>query len=83
VGLAVATTISTPYLRTHLIPVVGPGITATLLQKTETLLELPVDQMNAVRAVFGSSYNLQIKFLIGIAAAKLPATALMWTSQVA
>jgi hypothetical protein len=61
---------------------VSPEITATLLQKTETLLELPVDQMNAVREVFGGSYNLQIKFLIGVAAAKLPATALMWTNQV-
>jgi hypothetical protein len=58
-------------------------LVASLLERTELVQELPPDTLERVRALFGEAYNLQVKVLIGFAAAKVPVTALMWTNQVA
>jgi hypothetical protein len=58
-------------------------LAAGLLERTELIQQLPPDTLDRVRTLFGEAYNLQVKVLIGFAAAKLPVTALMWTKQVA
>jgi hypothetical protein len=60
---------------------VSPEIAMLLLEKTETVKELPLETAEQVRTLFGEGYNLQITVLIGFAAAKIPVTALMWTNQ--
>jgi hypothetical protein len=61
--------------------IVSPETAMLLLQRTESIKELPLDTAEKVRTLFGEAYNLQITILIGFAAAKIPVTALMWTSQ--
>jgi hypothetical protein len=52
-----------------------------LLERTETITMLSPEAATQVRTLFGESYNLQIRILIGFAVAKIPVTALMWTNQ--
>jgi hypothetical protein len=81
VGLAIVVSISTPYIRHHLSDIVSPELAMMLLEKTETIKQLPLDTAEKVRTLFGEGYNLQITILVGFAAAKIPVTALMWTNQ--
>lgn len=64
IGIAITTTLSTPYLRSHLLGVVTPEVAATLLQRTDSISALAPEQMNAVRTIFGEGYNLQIKLVL-------------------
>jgi hypothetical protein len=83
VGIAIVTSVSTPYIRSHLSDILSVELAASLLERTELIQQLPPDTLERVRMLFGEAYNLQVKVLIGFAAAKLPVTALMWTNQVA
>ncbi|KAF2184758.1 MFS general substrate transporter [Zopfia rhizophila CBS 207.26] len=83
IGIAIVTSVSTPYLRDHLQSILPQGLVQLLLSKTEAMGKLPSDVWEKVRAIFGEAYNLQMKVMIGFAVAQLPATALMWTNQVA
>ncbi|KAF2804408.1 MFS general substrate transporter [Mytilinidion resinicola] len=82
IGISVASSLSTPYLRHHLIDVLPLDLVLAVMEKTEALHMLSGATLDNVRAIFGESYNLQIKFVIGFAAAQIPTTALMWTGQV-
>jgi hypothetical protein len=82
IGISIATSISTPYLRIHLADVLPAHTVVSILHRTENIALLPADLREAARVVFGESMNLQIKLVIGLAAAQLPATAIMWTKQV-
>jgi hypothetical protein len=82
IGIAIATSLSTPYLRTHLYDVLSPDLAVSILHRTENMAMLSGKDRESARAVFGKSFNLQIQLVIGFAAAQLPATALMWTKQV-
>lgn len=72
--------VSTPYVRSNLGDTLSPDLVVLILEKTETIRELPADTAVQVRTIFGESYNLQIMAMIGFAAAKIPVTALMWTN---
>lgn len=83
IGISIAASVSTPYIREHLLELVPPETVLRLLEKTETLSSLRGPLLKQVRKVFADGYDLQMKLLIGFAAAQVPATLLMWTNQVA
>ncbi|ORX93616.1 major facilitator superfamily domain-containing protein [Clohesyomyces aquaticus] len=81
IGISIATSISTPYLRTHLEEVLSPKMLLSVLEKTENLFLLPRETQNTVKSIFGESFNIQIKLAIGFSAAQFFATAMMWTNR--
>jgi len=52
-----------------------------LLQTTDIISKLPEAAQSQVREGFGRWYNFQMKIMIGMAAAQLPSTLLMWTKK--
>jgi hypothetical protein len=81
VGIAIVTSVSTPYIRAHLQHIVPGDLALQILEKTDLMRKLPPNTLQQVQTLFGEAYNLQFKILIGFAVAKLPVTALMWTNQ--
>jgi NO-binding membrane sensor protein with MHYT domain len=83
-GIAIATSLATPYLRRHFLDVLPPELAYALLEKPYAAMHMiPIDAIDKVREIFANGYNIEMKFLIGIVAAQVPALALMWTNQVA
>ncbi|KAI4656812.1 uncharacterized protein J4E78_006703 [Alternaria triticimaculans] len=80
VGIAIVTSISTPYIRSHLTDILPLELTESLLERTELVQTLSPETLERVRQVFGEAYNLQVKVLIGFAVAKVPVTGMMWTN---
>ncbi|KAI4909408.1 hypothetical protein J4E90_008105 [Alternaria incomplexa] len=80
VGIAIVTSISTPYIRSHLTDILPLELAESLLEKTELVQTLSPEMLERVRQVFGEAYNLQVKVLIGFAVAKVPVTGMMWTN---
>lgn len=71
VGLAIVVSVSTPYVRSRLAGLVTPEQELLILERTETIEDLPAEVARQVRILFGESYNLQVKAMIGFAAAKV------------
>ncbi|CAI9626582.1 unnamed protein product [Alternaria burnsii] len=80
VGIAIVTSISTPYIRSHLTDILPLELAESLLERTELVQHLSPETLERVRMLFGEAYNLQVKVLIGFAVAKVPVTGLMWTN---
>ncbi|KAF1966753.1 MFS general substrate transporter [Bimuria novae-zelandiae CBS 107.79] len=81
IGIAIATSLSTPYLRENILEVVSPSSALLILEKTVNIYILPVETRREVERIFAESFSLQSNLLIGFAAAQIPTTALMWTMQ--
>lgn len=81
VGIAIATSVATPYIRSRLAAIVAPELAHELLEKTEIIGLLSGDVLRSVKETFAKGYNLEVVILIGFAVAQLPVTALMWTNQ--
>jgi hypothetical protein len=81
VGIAIGTSITTPYLRNHLSNILRPETVAAILKNTEAINSLDEASSKSVREIFAKGYNLQTTMLIGFAAAQIFATALMWNNQ--
>ncbi|KAF2795478.1 MFS multidrug transporter-like protein [Melanomma pulvis-pyrius CBS 109.77] len=82
IGIAIAASLSIPQLHRHLASLLSPDLALAVLQKTENMAFLTAVGREKAQAVFGESFSLQIKLVIGFAAAQIPATAFMWTGQV-
>jgi hypothetical protein len=82
IGLAIAASISTPYIRSHIGQNLPPNLTQAILEKTGAIHLLPERSRIRVQEIFGEGYNIQMKLLIGFAAAQMPTTVLMWTNVV-
>ncbi|KAI4685845.1 uncharacterized protein J4E88_003682 [Alternaria novae-zelandiae] len=80
VGIAIVTSISTPYIRSHLTDILPLELAESLLERTELVQTLSPETLERVRQLFGEAYNLQVKVLIGFAVAKVPVTGMMWTN---
>jgi hypothetical protein len=81
VGIAIVTSVATPYIRSRLVAIVALDLAHELLEKTETIGLLSGDVLQSVKEAFAKGYNLEVVILIGFAVAQLPVTALMWTNQ--
>jgi hypothetical protein len=82
IGLAIAASLTTPYLREHLAANLPHDLTARVLYQTKYIAMLPEREQKIVRTTFGESFGLQMRLVIALAVAQLPGTALMWTTQV-
>ncbi|KAF2869201.1 major facilitator superfamily domain-containing protein [Massariosphaeria phaeospora] len=82
IGISIATSLSTPYLRTHLSAILPPDLALAVLHRTENLrlLQSPAVR-ETVRGVFGEAFNLQVTLAVGFVVAQFLATGLMWTMR--
>lgn len=81
IAVSIGASVTTRYLTSHLADVVPPNELVNILERTEVLSRLPLDVAKVARVVFGKAYNLQMYIAIGLSAAQLPMTALMWTNH--
>lgn len=81
IGLGIVTSVLNGYVRSHLGHFLSPDQVRTLLQSNAAILALSPDQQEMTRVVFGRGYNLQMKILIGLAAAQLPGSLVMWQKK--
>ncbi|KAH7130092.1 major facilitator superfamily domain-containing protein [Dendryphion nanum] len=81
VGIAIATSVATPYIRSHLAAIVDPGLAHDLLERPETISKLSGELLRSVESTFAKGYNLEVAILIGFAVVQLPVAALMWTNR--
>ncbi len=80
-GLAIVTSVMNRWITSPLLEVLSPNQVEAVLETTDALNTFLQATQLAVRAVFGEGYNLQVKILIGFAAAQIPATMLMWDKK--
>ncbi|KAJ5626428.1 MFS general substrate transporter [Penicillium herquei] len=78
IGLAIATAIQHSYLRSHLSQSLTSGVIETILQSTSAIATLPTDSQTLVRETYAASYNMQMKFLAGMAGAQVITAITMW-----
>ncbi|GAW24967.1 hypothetical protein ANO14919_145640 [Xylariales sp. No.14919] len=79
IAVSIGASITTRNISANLRGVVPPSYLAMILERTETINLLSAESAKLARQVFGKGYNLQMDLGIGLAAAQLPATLLMWT----
>jgi hypothetical protein len=82
IGLAIATCVSTPYIRDSLLETISPEQTSAVLEKLETIPSLPEAMQIHVRYSFRRGFDLQMTVLIGFAAAHIPAGLLMLSREI-
>lgn len=82
VGLAIVTSVLNSYIKSHLSASVTPQQLGSILQSANAINMLDSTMQSTVRAIFGHGYNLQMKVMIGFAAAQIPASLLMWGNHV-
>ena len=81
VGLAIVIAVTNRSVASELSRVLPQAQVHQILQSTNTITTLPPNLQLGVRTVFGEKYNLQMKIMIGLAVAQIPATLLMWTKS--
>ena len=68
-------------VRDKLLTSLGPDVLAQIFHTAEAIGALEEPSRTTVKDVFMKGYNLQLRILVGFAAAELPATALMWQKE--
>jgi len=79
--LAIVTSVMNRWVRSELEIFLPIEQVELLLQRTDVISTLPEAAQSQVREIFGRGYNLQMKIMIGMAAAQVPSTLLMWTKK--
>jgi len=79
--LAIVTSVMNRWVRSELEKFLPIEQVELLLQTTDIISKLPEAAQSQVREGFGRWYNFQMKIMIGMAAAQLPSTLLMWTKK--
>ncbi|KAI0120745.1 MFS general substrate transporter [Hypoxylon sp. NC0597] len=77
-GLSVVACATNRSLRAHLMQIVSPIQVDLILDRTETIVNLPPETQALVRRAFGDMYNMQMTITIGIAAAQFLLVFLQW-----
>ncbi|ORY12828.1 putative multidrug resistance protein fnx1 [Clohesyomyces aquaticus] len=81
IAVAIVTAVMNNDVRRTLLPIIGPEDLAQILRTTETIEELKEPLRTIVRDVFLKGYNMQLRIIVGFAAAGIPATLLMWQQK--
>lgn len=81
VGVAIVTSAQTRSLRNHLLRLLPVAQVSALLETTDLLNTLPSATQAAVRTAFGNSYNIEMKIMIGFAAAEVVVSLLLLTRK--
>ncbi|OGM40588.1 hypothetical protein ABOM_010663 [Aspergillus bombycis] len=79
--LAIATSVSNGFIRSHLRGLLDDGQLPSVLYSAAAVPMLPPDAQIIVRTVFSESYNLQMKILAGCAGGQVLASFLMWQKE--
>ncbi|KAI0883457.1 putative multidrug resistance protein fnx1 [Annulohypoxylon maeteangense] len=77
-ALAIVTAVANTWLRSAMLGVLSPEETALVFRRPDTINSLSGDLRDTVRVLFAKGFNLQMKILIGFAAAQFPVTFLTW-----
>ena len=78
IGLTIVTAVFNNTLRPKLLQVLSLEQFQMLLQTTAVIDTFSPSVQSAVRKILADGYNLQIKIVIGLGAAQIPAAFLMW-----
>jgi hypothetical protein len=70
-GLSITTTTFNTYLKKHLVDTFGNIPTAAILTAVQRAKFLPTEQQLEVRTVLSEAYSVQMKILVGFAAAQV------------
>lgn len=81
IGLGIVTSVLNNFVTSRLAQFLSPSEVGTLLQTSAALSNFHPEQQNMIRSVFAEGYNLQMRILIGFAAAQLPASLVMWQKK--
>ena len=82
IGLAIATSVLNSYVKSHLSAEISSQQLSSVLQSANAIGILNSTIQPTVRAAFGAGYNLQMKLMIGFAAAQIPVSLLMWGNHI-
>jgi hypothetical protein len=81
-GLAIVTTVLTASIRSRLgAASYTPMEIRSLLETSRAFSQLQNGRLDYARAVFASSYNLQMKIAAGFSIAQIPAAFLLWKNK--
>lgn len=80
-ALAIVTAVANNWLRDVLHTIVRTEQVAMIFRDSGFIDSLPDTVQGTVRGLFVKSFNLQMRILIGFAAAQFPVTMLMWQRQ--
>ena len=78
IGLAVVTTVMSTHIKTQLAVFLPPDQIANLLVTAKAFASLPPQTLEMVKAVFAEGFDLQMRIMIAVSAAQIPAALLMW-----
>ena len=81
IGLAITTTVLNGYVRSRLLGFLSSDQVGALLATSASVSSFPLEVQEKIRNVFGQGYNIDMKILIGLAAAQLPASLVMWQKK--
>ncbi|XDG03758.1 hypothetical protein ABKA04_003373 [Annulohypoxylon sp. FPYF3050] len=77
-ALAIVTAVANTWLRGALLDVLNPEEITLVFRRPDTINSLPGALRSTVRLMFAKSFSLQMRILIGFAAAQFPVTFLTW-----
>ena len=77
VGLGIVTAVFNNRVRSGLVSLLTPTDIVRVLQSTELIHQLPGPQQHEVQLVFGDSFTLQWKTILGFVCAQIPAALMM------
>ena len=77
-GLAIATTAINNYTTAYLPAVITPQQQHALQRSISEIHSFPPDVQKQIQAVFAQGYNVQMKIMVGFAAAQVLAVLLLW-----
>uniref|UniRef100_A0A8H7NQR2 Major facilitator superfamily (MFS) profile domain-containing protein n=1 Tax=Bionectria ochroleuca TaxID=29856 RepID=A0A8H7NQR2_BIOOC len=80
-ALSIATAVGNKWLRDELSSLVSVEQLSFIFRDLASIDSLPPSSQEIVRRLFVESFNLQMRILIGFAAAQFPVTLMMWERQ--
>jgi len=81
IGLAIVGSVMYSWSKSQFLQILTPEQVEALLQTTTVISSFTPQIQESVRQILAQGYNLQMRILIGLAAAQFPATALMWQKK--
>lgn len=81
IGLGIVTSVLNNFVTSRLSYFLSPSEVNTILQTSAAISKFYPEQQDMIRSVFAEGYNLQMRILIGFAAAQLPASLVMWQKK--
>jgi hypothetical protein len=78
IGLSIGSALLNSYIKSHLAPpVLSASQLESLLENIRVIFTLPPELQQVTRGVFAAAFELQLKVVIGLAAALFPSILLM------